>query len=103
MGLIITTKQIIFKHTMKNLSKAQILALFLGSASATAIDDVITILNGPSSASNLPAGMQSTDAAADHYQALTTAMSGAACAAGNSDCSNATEKCGYIQVDGGLK
>lgn len=47
--------------------------------------------------------MQSTDAAADHYQALTTAVSGAACAAGNGDCSTANEKCGYIQVDGGLK
>jgi len=30
-------------------------------------------------------------------------MSGTACAAGNADCSSASEKCGYIQIDGGAK
>jgi hypothetical protein len=88
---------------MKTFTQAQILALFLGSASAQTIDNVVAILNGPSNAANLPAGMQSTDSAADQYQALTTAMSGTACAAGNANCSASAEKCGYIQIQGGAK
>jgi hypothetical protein len=46
--------------------------------------------------------MQSTDSAADYYQALTPTMSGTDCATnGNTDCSVGTEKCGFIQIDGG--
>jgi hypothetical protein len=88
---------------MNTLTKAQVVALFLGAVSADAIDDIITNLNGPSNAANLPTGMQATDSSADYYQKLTTSMSGTVCNAGNADCSVATEKCGYIQIDGGLK
>jgi len=48
--------------------------------------------------------MQSTDSAADYYQALTPTNSGTACDTnGNTDCTTANEKCGYVQIDGGAK
>jgi hypothetical protein len=46
--------------------------------------------------------MQSTDSAASGYQALIPNSTGTACT-NNASCTTSNEKCGYIQVDAGLK
>jgi len=71
---------------MQNITKAQVLALFLGSASAQTT--ILGLLNGPSELTTAPVG-----------QTLTTANSGSACNS-NEDCTEATESCGAFQRDG---
>lgn len=79
---------------MQQITKAQVLALFLGTASASTLTPA-TLLNGPSSADRIP----TTEARGDDYEQLPTpAMSAEACA-GNAGCTADGEKCGYFQVD----
>jgi hypothetical protein len=70
---------------MNALSKAQILALFLGTTSA---ETVLGVLNGGSSTDTTPSG-----------QTLITASSGTACTS-NADCTAEGEKCANAQVVG---
>jgi hypothetical protein len=76
---------------MQNLTKAQVLALFLGAASAQdaapATMTPIKLLNGPST----EAGNADPE-----NQAMTTSMSATACN-GNSDCAVFGERCGAFQ------
>lgn len=70
---------------MNALSKAQIIALFLGTASA---ETVLGVINGGSSTDTVPSG-----------QTLITASSGTACSS-NADCTAEGEKCANAQVVG---
>lgn len=69
---------------MQNLTKSQVIALFLGASSAMT---PMELLNGPST----EAGNADPE-----NQAMTTSMSGSACN-GNADCTVFGEKCGAFQ------
>lgn len=68
---------------MQTLTKTQVLALFLSSASAT--QTILGVLNGPSNAAIIP-----------DTQTATTVNSGGACSS-NADCTEANERCGAFQ------
>lgn len=70
---------------MQKLTKSQVIALFLSTASAATLTPA-TLLNGPSSADRVPAD-----------QTLTTAMSATECT-GNASCTEDNESCGYFQM-----
>lgn len=73
---------------MQKLTKTQVLALFLSSASAATLTPA-TLLNGPSGADRVPEG-----------QTLTTGMTATACS-GNAECKTEGESCGYFQLKEG--
>jgi hypothetical protein len=66
-------------------TKAQVLALFLSSTSAT--QTILGVLNGPSNAANIPS-----------TQTATTVNTGTACTS-NDECTTTDERCGAFQRD----